>query len=322
MVRFPHRVEGWYWSPEAELVANDPNAVFLESLVFDEDDETDRPFAWLAEYYKRRKILDKSGDIAGYGYKKLINAVYGQLAQRAGWDRAKRTPPRSHQLEWAGYITSACRASVYRTARACGDKLISINADSVQALCPLDDIVPIGKGLGEWGAEEYEAGLFWQSGIYTLKQDGEWKKARTRGIPRGQYTTEQLREAIRTQSPITLVRKMFITYSLALMGQWERRNTWNEEPSDYEFGGGPGSKRTHVVRPSHIGGGCGTPCKGLPEHMHRTYPGFFVITGENDRSAPHYLPWVDGPDMLKDQIDGYMVDLNEDTDDEWEFESA
>jgi hypothetical protein len=332
MVRFPHRVEGWYWSPEAELVANDPDAVFLESLVFDEDDETDRPFAWLAEYYKRRKLLDKSGDIAGYGYKKLINAVYGQLAQRAGFDRKRMLPPKSHQLEWAGYITSACRAAVYNAAVACGDKLISINADSVQALCPLDDIVPIGKGLGEWGSDEYEEGLFWQSGIYTLKQDGEWKKARTRGIPKGQYTTEQLQEAIRTQGKITLVRKMFITYGLALMGQWERRNTWNEEPSDYVFGGGPGSKRTHLIRPvgEFIPGWkddptvpkrCGKPCEGLPEYMHRTFPGLFIITSENDVSKPHYLPWIDGPSELKDEIDGYMVDLNEDPG-EWELEDA
>jgi hypothetical protein len=331
MVRFPHRVEGWYWNPEAELVANDPDAVFLEALIFDEYDETDRPFAWLAEYYKRRKLLDKSGDIAGYGYKKLINAVYGQLAQRAGFDRKRMLPPKSHQLEWAGWITSACRAAVYKAAVACGDKLISINADSIQALCPLDDIVPIGKGLGEWGSDKYEAGLFWQSGIYTLKQGGVWKKARTRGIPKGQYTTEQLQDAIRTQTPITLVRKMFITYSLALMGQWERRNTWNEEPSDYAFGGGPGSKRTHITRGADrlrekdgtVNGlaKCGRPCWDMPKHMHRTRPGFFIITSENEKSHPHYLPWIDGPSELKDKIDGYMVDLNEDPG-EWEMSES
>jgi hypothetical protein len=326
LVRYPHRVEGWYWSPEAELVANDSDAVFLESIVFDEDDPTDRPFAWLAEYYKRRKLLDKSGDIAGYGYKKLINAVYGQLAQRAGWDRKRLLPPKSHQLEWAGYMTSACRAAVYKAAVACGDKLISINTDSVQALCPLDDIVPTGKALGEWGTEEYEAGLFWQAGIYTLKQDGEWKKARTRGIPKGQYTTDQLREAIYTQTPITLVRKMFITYSLALMGQWGRRNTWNEEPSDYAFGGGPGSKRTHITRPESfsapgINMRCGRMCEGLPPNMHKTFPGFFTVTSDNEMSTPHYLPWIDGPSELKDDIDGYMIDLNEDPG-EWEYTNA
>ena len=337
MVRYPFRVEGWYWGPEAALVSNDRDAVFLESLVFDEEDETDRPFAWLAEYYKRRKLLDKSGDIAGYGYKKLINAVYGQLAQRKGWDRKRRLPPKSFQLEWAGYMTSACRAAVYRAAVACGDKLISINTDSVQALCPLDDIVPTGKALGEWGTAEYASGLFWQAGIYTLQDDMGydpsldygWNKARTRGIPRGQYTTDQLRDAIRTQTPITLVRKMFITYSLALMGQWERRNTWNEEPSDYSFGGGAGSKRTHLTRPVKYpmrNDGtdvmiCGKPCREMPENMHRTFPGFFIITSENDASQPHYLPWIDGPSEMKDKIDGYMIDLNEDRE-EWEMSES
>lgn len=331
MVRFPNRVEGWYWSPEAELVKDSPHAEFLESRVFDEDDETDRPFAWLAEYYKRRKLLDKSGDIAGYGYKKLINAIYGQEAQRAGWDRNKRTPPKSHQLEWAGYMTSSCRAAVYKAAIACGDKLISINTDSVQALCPLDDMVPTGKALGEWGTEEYASGLFWQAGIYSLQSDMGydpsldygWNKARTRGISKGQYSTDQLREAIRTGKPITLVRKMFITYSLALMGQWERRNTWNSETSDYAFGGGPGSKRQHRLKHNDRTK-CTKWCDDLPEGMHRTValPAMRdPVADLHNLSHPHYLPWIDGPSELKDKIDGYMIDLSEDME-EWEMSDS
>jgi hypothetical protein len=331
MVRFPYRVEGWYWSPEAEMVKDNPHAEILESLVFDEDDPTDRPFAWLADYYRRRKLLDKSGDIAGYGYKKLINAIYGQLAQRAGWDRNKRKPPKSHQLEWAGFMTSACRAAVYKAAIACGDNLISINTDSVQALCPLDDIVPTGKALGEWGTEEYASGLFWQAGIYSLQSDMGydaeldygWNKARTRGISKGQYSTDQLREAIHTGKPIMLVRKMFITYSLALMGQWERRNTWNSETSDYGFGGGPGSKRQHRLK-HRDQTKCTKWCDGLAEGMHRTValPNMRdPVADLHNLSHPHYLPWIDGPSELKDQIDGYMIDLSEDPG-EWEMSSS
>lgn len=326
MVRFPHRVDGWYWSPEAELVVNDPDAEFVESIVFDEDDPTDRPFAWLTQYYHQRKMLDKTGNIAGYAYKILINALYGQLAQRTGWNRKTRKPPRSHQLEWAGYITSACRAAVYKAAVACGDKLISINTDSVQALCPLDDIVETGDALGQWKTSEYLGGLFWQAGIYTLQEDlgypkeydYGWTKAKTRGIPKGQYTTDELRDSIRTGQPLTLVRKMFITYSLALMGQWGKRNTWNAEPHAYKFGGSDG-KRTHLA-PRNLSGECLPLCRNLPAGMHRTINNLLGLDPIDIRSFPHYLPWIEGENKIKEQIDGYMVDLDElDPDEEWEY---
>lgn len=316
-IRYPHRVDSWYWAPEAELVKDDPNAEFVESLIFDELDPSDKPFAFLADYFKRRKLLDSTGNIAGYAYKILINAMYGQLAQRAGWDKKKRTPPRSHQLEWAGYITSACRAAVYKAAIAVGDKLISINTDSIQALCPLDDIVDTGNELGQWKTSQYLGGMFWQAGIYTLQEDlgypaeldYGWTKAKTRGIPRGQYGIDALRESIQTLKPLTLVRKMFITYALATMGGWDKLNTWNKEEHEYHFGGSDG-KRTHYV------GRCGRGCRDLPENQHRTI-GNFMLDLDTDRSTPHYLPWIDGKSEIKEEIDLYMIDLNELDPEEW-----
>jgi DNA polymerase type B, organellar and viral len=326
-VKFPNRVEGWYWAPEASLVVNDPDATFIQSIVFDEFDPTDRPFAFLADYYRQRKMLDKTGNIAGYAYKILINAMYGQLAQRAGWDRNKRTAPRSHQLEWAGYITSACRAAVYRAAVACGDKLISINTDSVQALCPIpEDVAPSGNQLGDWESSEYLGGLFWQAGIYTLQEDlgyapdldYGWNKAKTRGIPKGQYTTDELREAIHSGNPLVLVRKMFVTYSLALMGQWERRNTWNAEPHAYKFGGSDG-KRIHLS-PKEWTDDCLPLCRSLPIGMHRTINHIIGLDPVNLMSTPHYLPWIEAPNRIKQQIDGYMIDLDELDPEEWKTE--
>jgi len=340
MVRFPYRVEGWYWAPEAELVKDDPNAEFLESFVFDESDSTDRPLAFLLDYYRRRKLLDSTGDIAGYGYKILINAMYGQLAQRAGWDKRKRTAPKSHQLEWAGYITSACRAAVTKVAWQCGDKLISINTDSVMALCPLEEFCDTGLELGQWKTTHYLGGLFWQAGIYTLQEDMGydaildygWSKAKSRGIPRGQYTSDQLRDCIRNRRPLTLVRKMFITYSLAIMGDWEKRNTWNEEPSEYKLGGSDG-KRIHFFRgraaalPRRKWYKCHPICRELPEHMHRTIPNLMgemlSLDGDLERieSVPHWLPWLDKPSEIKSTIDGYMVEMNElDPEDDWNME--
>lgn len=301
MVCFPNRVDGWYWAPEADLVCNDPNAVFVEGWVFDEDDPSDRPFAWLLQYYHQRKMLDKIGDPVGYSYKILINAIYGQLAQRAGWDRKTRKPPRSHQLEWAGFITSSCRAAVYRAAVACGDKLISINTDSVQALCPLDDVVPTGTALGEWEGKSYNGGLFWQAGIYYLREGDEWVKARTRGIPKGKYSAEDILIAIREQKPLEMIRNTFITYRTALIGQWDQRNTWKHEPDTFAFGGGLGSKRVHWK--------CTEGCRQSPDGIHRTCG--LPPMREDMKSHPHYLPWLEEPNEIKEKIDAWMIELEE-----------
>jgi DNA polymerase type B, organellar and viral len=309
MVCFPNRVDGWYWSPEANLVCDDPDAVFLEAWIFDEEDESDRPFAWLAQYFHQRKMLDKVGDPVGYSYKILINAIYGQLAQRAGWDRKTRTAPRSHQLEWAGFITSSCRAAVYRAAIACGDKLISINTDSVQSLVPLDDVVPTGTALGEWEGKTYSGGLFWQAGIYYLREElgydldlnYGWIKARTRGIPKGKYNAEDILIAIRTQTPLEMIRNTFITYRTALLGQWELRNTWKSDPDTFAFGGGPGSKRVHFK--------CTEGCRQSVNGIHRTC-GLPPI--RNDiKSHPHYLPWLEEESEIKEKIDAWMIELEE-----------
>jgi hypothetical protein len=306
-VVWPYRTEGWYWSPEAELVKNDSDATFVEAWIFDETNPADRPFAFLEEYYRRRKVLKKSGNAAEYTFKLIINSVYGQLAQRAGWDRKRRKAPTSHQLEWAGYITSACRADVYRVARACGDKLISIDTDGVSCLAPFDNL-DRGDRLGQWDIAEYDDGIFWQSGIYSLKDGDTWVKARTRGIPKGSYTAEELLECLRTGEPLRLSKKVFVTYGLADSGRWDDRNTWMTEPHEYVMGGA--GKRTHATR------ACARDCGD----MHRLAT-LHVLYGPDDdpMSKRHHLPWLEPPDSNKRVMDDLTwFDANHlDIDDEW-----
>lgn len=311
---WPHRVEGWYWSPEAELVKNDPNAIFVEGLIFDEDDPTDRPFAFLADYYDRRKRADARGDIIAYAFKIIINAIYGQLAQRAGWDRKKRKPPRTHQLEWAGFITSGCRAAVYKAAVAAKDKLISINTDSIQTTCPLEGFVDSGNALGQWKIKRYSDGIMWQAGIYFLREDlgydpalgYGWSKAKTRGIPRGSYTPEDLIKAIDNGEPLRLTKHSFIPYTLADNGQWDRLNTWIDEPYVYEFGGkGYLRHRAARVGSKLEGRYCQVNCSGT---IHRT--SLLSVTNGPDTeiwSKPHYLPWIDGPDEIHMTMDDVLA---------------
>ena len=318
-VCWPYRVEGWYWAPEAELVAGDNDAKFIESWVFDEYDPSDRPFAWLTQYYHNRKAADRAGSIAGFAFKIIINAVYGQLAQRAGWDKKRGTPPRSHQLEWAGYITSGCRASVYKAAIAAGDKLISINTDSIQTLAPID-YLPSGSQLGEWKIKEYCEGIFWQSGIYYLRENlgypealgYGWDKGKTRGIPKGSYTPQQLLECLAKNEPLRLNKKVFITYGLADMGQWDKRNQWLTEPHEFEFGGS--GKRSHNIGPN--GSYCDNHCMG---DLHRLTAVQIPHMFGDGWSKLHYLPWLDRRDDTKETMDAmYLFDADHlEFDDEW-----
>jgi hypothetical protein len=310
-VSWPSRVRGWYWAPEAELVADNPNAKFIDSLIFNETTSS-RPFAFLAEYYDHRQALKRAGSYAEYTYKLIINSVYGQLAQRTGWDRKRNKAPKSHQLEWAGFITSGCRAAVYRTAVACGDKLIAINTDSVQALCPIDT-VNIGPALGQWKPDEYEDGIFWQSGIYTLKKDGEWKKAKTRGIAKGAYSADDLIQCLATGEPLRIPKHAFITYGLADNGQWDKLNTWVTEDAEYVMGGTGKRQHNNIM---------GIMCKRTCGQMHHlTMLPFRTSAMVDPMSHPHYLPWLDGKNTDKDAIGTYVA-FSIDAEDEWMIESV
>jgi DNA polymerase type B, organellar and viral len=296
-VTWPRRTSGWYHSPEAALVANNPEASILEGWIFDEDDPTDRPFAWIEEYYRRRALLKRAGNPLQLTYKLIINSVYGQLAQRSGWDRKNNKAPRSHQLEWAGYITSACRSRVFQAAFDCGDKLISIDTDGIYAMAPIPGVVD-GPGLGDWETTEYDEGIFWQSGIYALRHDlgypadlgYGWEKGKTRGIPKGSYTPEGLLCAMEANEPLKLAVNTFIGYGLAGNGQFERLNTWVKEPHEIVFGGQ--GKRYHNVPFYCRKGGC--PGNGV--HAFISPPDL-----ESDyQSNPHYLPWLKNTeDMTK-----------------------
>jgi hypothetical protein len=285
-------VNGWYWGPEAELVASDPDATFIESYVFDEDNPNDRPFAWLADYYNKRREYKDAGSVIQLTFKLIINAIYGQLAQRAGWDRKKRLAPRSHQLEWAGYITSACRAAVYRAAISCGEKLVSIDTDGIYAFGPATSDLDIGSDLGQWELEEFDSGIFWQSGIYTLREDlgypadlgYGWVKGKTRGIPKGRYGPQDLIDALGRGEALQLTRNVFTGYGLALNGQRDRLNTWSTEPVAIVFGGE--GKRYHndvmwCGRKNH----CADGIHEFIPRPHRWHPEDTVV------SQPHYLPW-------------------------------
>lgn len=331
-VTWHRKVTGWYWSPEAALVADDPDATFLEAWVFDEDDTAVRPFAFVQDLYERRLVLKRlpvsnPSRVAEIALKWALAAIYGQLARRVGWDRFRRKAPRNHQLEWAGYITSWCKAEMYKVARQCRDEdLISIDTDSVTALVPLD--VPLGDKLGEWKMERHDGGVFFQSGVYYLRDGDDWTQGRTRGIEQRKgkplVSAEMLMEAVRTGSTVQLKpKRRYVSVRMGLNGKLSSMGDWNEHPADKLSLGGAG-KRGHAK--------CRHLCRG---DRHWFYlPPLYALdgaTGENileifqqePTSVAHPLPWLErdyldkeltldilwvDPDKI-DQEDYWLVEL-------------
>lgn len=300
---WPARTEGWYWSPEAALVAGSKHAVFHECWEFADNGE--RPFAFVNGAFERRLQLQVEGNPAEKAYKWFLASIYGQLAQRVGWNRNTRTPPNSHCLEWAGYITSYCRAFVYRAAvdAARNGGLISVDTDGVTSRSPFNpDRLPngVGSGLGEWKLEHFSGIIYWQNGIYWMrKQNGEWEDPKTRGIPRkylevtvGQSALASFDFSSRNGNPsIGVVRNRFIGYRQAMQHQFTTWREWVSEDVTVEFGG--------TGKGRHVPSLCAT-CMEIrnTESPANNTSGLHTIVHfppEHVDSRPHKLPWLIPP---------------------------
>jgi hypothetical protein len=305
-ITWPDRVTGWYWNPEADLIFNNPDiwpgeARLLEGWVFDEHDPTDRPFKWIVDYYNQRRDLKDAGDPSEKVLKLIINSIYGQLAQRTGWDKKKRRAPKNHKLELAGWITSSCRAAVFHVGTRCGSDLVSIDTDGVYSRAPFEWLQH-SKELGQWELEEYEDSVFWQSGIYGLKSEGEWKKARSRGLPRATFSVESLLVAVETLGQLKLKKKVFVGYSVALQRNVTERdsalNTWEEIDYDLTFGGK--GKRLHIRGRNKEGiwvDRCAQICPGNGTHVLARRPNMEL----HPESRQHHLPWLDEEKELTEE---------------------
>lgn len=294
MLSWPSRTSGWYWSPEARLVAGSPYAKFTESYVFRDDGTT--PFSWVNDAYHARAVLKKRGDPAEKAFKWSLAAMYGAFARRVGWDKKTRMPPRSHELAWAGYITSHCRAAIYDVAAYAYSKggLISVDTDGVMATVPFpESLVPegFGDGLGQWKQDHYTAVLFWQNGIYWLRGEDsdDWREAKSRGIPKGTIPLQSAMEALDNCSfvppfkPANLVTKKtkYIGYSAAIGGKrfkdWRK---WITEENTIVFGGqGKGAHFPPFCRACRF---------GLPIMHTITH-----LPPKEMESYPHKLPWLE-----------------------------
>lgn len=225
---------GEYWTPEAQL-ALDLGIPIADGWEYHTSCEC-APFAFVEPMYNKRAALKKAGDGAHVGLKLGLNSLYGKLAQQIGWQPGPplRLPP-YHCLEWAGYVTSHCRAQVYRAAMLAIDDVIAFETDAVFTRVPLP--VKLGTALGEWEATEYESLTYLKSGMYfgTLRDGREVEKLR--GINRGTLTRDAMiaaleRDARGERVTLQAEQTRFIGLGLAMsqdMGKWRR---WITSPRE------------------------------------------------------------------------------------------
>lgn len=161
--------EGWYWYPEYAASNYCEGSVdVLEWWHFEEASDA-RPFDWIKNYYEARRqwTINPSADWQR-GAEKIIklglNSLYGKTAQQLG---GHESAPAYHQIEWAGYITSATRARLFRAAMLDPDAIIGFATDGIFSTRPLPLKISNDKTLGEWSLTTFAgltcvmAGVYW-----------------------------------------------------------------------------------------------------------------------------------------------------------------
>jgi hypothetical protein len=296
-ISFPQFVNGWYWSPEAEnafeIGKRVPGAVTIhEGWVWRHDDT--RPFEFLSEMFDERMRIGKK-NVISMPYKLGPNSMYGKLAQRVGWDQKHRLPPKSHCLPLAGWITSSCRASLYRVMlQIPRHKLIAVETDGIYTTeDPSKLLMDSGDGLGQWDIEHYDEMLYLQNGVYHRRVKDEWQAPKARGLDIASVSREVVEEYFRNCSagefPTLTVqmRERFIGLNAAyirgrgihvkdFLGKWEA--------GEREMQPGGKGKRAHSAK------AC-TECNMGMSAWDSPHPLAIRTRSVGDMSSPHVLPW-------------------------------
>lgn len=237
-VYFAEYSHGWYWTPEAEIAKELGGSVIHEGYIYDVQCDCE-PFGFVEPLYNKRAALKRAGDGAHVGLKLGLNSLYGKLAQQIGaqYDvdtQVWKLPP-YHSLEWAGYITSHCRAKVFRASLHAPDDILAFETDAVFSRVPLP--LAIGERLGEWEETEYASLTYLKSGMYfgTLANGKEIEK--TRGINKGTITRSDMVDALHRErqgeEPILHAEQTrFITLGQALHQDFAKWRRWITAPRE------------------------------------------------------------------------------------------
>jgi hypothetical protein len=284
-VSYPMTVTGWYWTPEAALVAGRKDARITESWTWHANGPTKYPFAFVLDMYTQRQQWKAEGNPAEKALKLSLNSLYGKMAQRAGW-QDKQPLPRFHQLEWAGYVTSYTRAVLYRAMNMAGPGLVAVETDAVFSTVPLPKL-PISKQLGDWDLTEHEWITYLSSGTYWTD-----RKAAYRGLDPDSLTHDDAIRWLRNgmwRGSLTGRTTRFIGSGRGLGTPLHR--CWVTETR--ELRPGMTGKRIHMTET------CPQCERGISpaDALHST-----IVATRGGESQPHLLPWLIPDDPFSEEI--------------------
>lgn len=283
-VCWPRESCGWAFSHEAEIIHSSGAGRATKGWIY-HDDGTN-PFAWVAEMYEQRKQWQQEGNPAEKALKLCLNSCYGKFAQRIGWNEETRTPPRWHQILWAGSITSLARSLLYTGSIPSGmsNGLIAVETDGIYSTTPFTEL-PNGTGeeLGAWKVEEYSGILYLQSGVYWLRDvNGNWQPPKSRGIPQKHLNIDDAFRALEDQVSLSATQSRFHGYGQAVhrndMDSWRR---WANETKEFSFGGDGKRKHLEVNCDACIAGA----------GWHETLHNLTAYQPKNLESEKHDIPW-------------------------------
>lgn len=276
-ISFPWVTEGWYWSPEVRNLSRLKSERYeiVEGWEYVGYSDAKRPFAFVQQDYDLRQEWKRAGNSSQLALKLMLNSLYGKMAQRVGWNEVSRTAPTWHQLEWAGWATSNCRAMLWEVmSRIPYSDLLAVETDG---LYTTRDPASLGirgsSDLGGWEVEVYDEILYVQSGMAWLRKGdcpddcrhdrdiasgGEmdsrcaWSCKR-RGLDARTFSLDACRDYLRTLGPEqqwqpyrgTTTR--FVGMGAALAGNAPfkvRHCVW--QTVDRDISPGQGGKRIHV----------------------------------------------------------------------------
>lgn len=317
-IYYPAVGKNWVWRPELDAArrvrrfADDERLNVIDGWEW-EPACAHRPFAFIPDVYAERRRLKGAGDSTEMAYKLGLNSLYGKTAQHVGG--TVDAPPPYHQLEWAGYITSATRARLFTAALKMGrGSVVSMMTDGILTTKPVEGHLdaPVGPNLGEWEVEPFSRLVSAQSGVYFFTVgDFEsscpkcgtdtvetpmrgWRcpsplcratnyTAHFRGFnPNAIDPDEILATWARMETEVPTVVRHFYTMRECLRsdGQWTRWRTWADVPRvlDAHATG----KRTDVLGPPEWNKNR-NPSMGLMD----TFPTDPMCA----ESWPYVLPW-------------------------------
>lgn len=297
-ISFPWILEGWYWSPEVRNLRrlNPSQYEIVEGWEYVGWSNGPQPFGWVQEMYDLRRKWKAEGNASQLALKLCMNSLYGKMAQRVGWNEVKRTAPTWHQLEWAGWVTSNCRAMLWDVmARIPRDQILAVETDGLYTTKHPDELgITNSKELGGWEIEVYDEILYVQSGLAWLRKGDKWICKR-RGLDARTFGLDDCRNYLRTLraenewAPYVGTTTRFIGLGAALASNTPLRQkhcVW--QTVEREIRPGQGGKRIHIA------GQCAACREGYTAYEKAHDMTIRSLAYADPMSHEHDIPWENG----------------------------